>query len=88
MFDKETDVGNRGPQPAGHPDRQLPSRFWDAVIAMPECAMGVSKVIVTLQDGSRIRDVFVMEGHEIVRVGREVDLPFRTSDIIKVESQR
>jgi len=69
------------------PDRELPKRFWDTVAAMPESAQGVRKVVVSLEDGSRVYDVVVAGGREIVRVGSERDIPFLCSAIVRVEGQ-
>jgi len=54
---------------------------------MPEASYGVTKVRVTLDDGSQYGDVFVAWGSEIVKVGTSQDVPFDPSRIVSVERQ-
>ena len=70
------------------PSRSVPIRFRDQIAAMPECSYGVSRVVVTLDDGTTFRDVFVGWGEEIVKVGASERVPFDPSRIVRVESQR
>lgn len=66
----------------------LPMRFSDWIRAFPECSHGVSKVVVTLEDGRRVYDVFVAGGTTIVKVGTSRVVPFNPDRIVRVESQR
>ena len=54
---------------------------------MPEYSYGVTRIRVTLDDGSRFSDVFVAWGNEIVKVGTSEDIPFVPSRIVSVERQ-
>ena len=87
MSSKETSNEKCTPPEADEQNRWLPMEFRDAVSAMPECAMGVVRVVVTLRDGSRIRDVHVVGGL-VVKIGNDRSLPFDCGEVTKVEHQR
>lgn len=65
--------------------RAIPEQFRDQITAMPECSYGISRVTVTLDDGTRYNDVFVAWGEEIVKVGTSETIPFDPTRIAKVE---
>ncbi len=65
----------------------IPVRFRDQIAAMPECSYGVTRIVVTLDDGSRISDVFVAWSEEIVKVGTSLTVTFDPDRIVKVEIQ-
>jgi hypothetical protein len=54
---------------------------------MPEHSYGVTRIRVTLDDGSRFSDVLVAWGSEIVKVGTSEEIPFDPSRIVSVERQ-
>ena len=68
-------------------NRTVPEHLQEKVLAMPEYSHGVSRIRVTLDDGSRFSDVFVAWGTEIVKVGTSVQIPFDPSKIVSVERQ-
>lgn len=68
-------------------NRNIPEKFRDEVSAMPEYRYGVTRIRVTLDDGSRFSDVFVAWGSEIVKVGINEEIPFDPSRIVAVELQ-
>ena len=68
-------------------NRTIPKHLQEKVNAMPEASYGVTKVRVTLDDGSQYGDVFVAWGSEIVKVGTSQDVPFDPSRIVSVERQ-
>jgi len=54
---------------------------------MPEYSHGVNRIVVTLDDGTRIWDVFVAGDGEIVKVGTSKDIPFDPATIVEVDAQ-
>lgn len=54
---------------------------------MPESSYGVTRIRVTLDDGSRFDDVFVAWGSEIVKVGTSEEIPFDPAKIVSVDRQ-
>ncbi len=54
---------------------------------MPESSYGVTRIRVTLDDGSQFSDVFVAWGSEIVKVGTSKEIPFDPAKIVSVERQ-
>jgi hypothetical protein len=66
-------------------NRNIPEEFQDKVNAMPESSYGVTRIRVTLDDGSKFDDVFVAWGSEIVKVGTSEKIPFDPSRIVSVE---
>ena len=66
-------------------NRTIPEKFQDKVNAMPESSYGVTRIRVTLDDGSQFDDVFVAWGSEIVKVGTSEVIPFDPSRIVSVE---
>jgi hypothetical protein len=54
---------------------------------MPETSYGATRVIVVLEDGTRIPDVYVAWAREIVKVAQELDVPFDASRVVDVEFQ-
>lgn len=67
--------------------RTIPEHLQEKVNAMPEFSYGVTRIRVTLDDGSRFIDVFVAWGSEIVKVGTSEEIPFDPSRIVSVEGQ-
>jgi len=65
--------------------KAIPEQFHDQIAAMPECGYGVSRVTVTLDDGTRYGDVFIAWGEEIVKVGISETIPFDPMRIVKIE---
>ncbi len=55
---------------------------------MPESSYGATRVVVVLDDGTRIPDVDVAWGKEIVKVGRGFEVPFDASRVVDVELQK
>ena len=66
-------------------NRNIPEKFQDQVNTMPESSYGVTRIRVTLDDGSKFDDVFVAWGSEIVKVGTSEKIPFDPSRIVSVE---
>lgn len=66
---------------------KLPDKFKDIVAAMPEYSYGVQRVVVTLDNGEKIWDVFVAGDNEIVKVGTSTDVLFDAQRVIEVRSQ-
>jgi len=66
---------------------KLPERFKDAIVAMPEYSYGVQRVVVTLDDGKRIWDVFIAGDNEIVKVGISTEVPFDPTRVVEVRCQ-
>jgi hypothetical protein len=54
---------------------------------MPEYSYGVTRVIVTLADGTEFSDVFIAWGKEIVKVGLDAKIPFDPNKIVNVRHQ-
>ena len=63
----------------------LPQHLQEKVRAMPETSYGATRVIVVLEDGTRIPDVYVAWAREIVKVAQELDVPFDASRVVDVE---
>jgi hypothetical protein len=68
--------------------RLLPEHLQEKVRAMPESSYGATRVIVVLDDGTRISDVYVAWGNEIVKVGNQLDVTFDVSKVVDVEFQK
>ena len=68
-------------------NRTIPALLQEKVNAMPESSYGVTRIRVTLEDGSRFDDVFVAWGSEIVKVGTSEEIPFDPAKIVSVERQ-
>lgn len=68
-------------------NRTIPEKFQDEVNAMPESSYGVTRIRVTLDDGSKFDDVFVAWGSEVVKVGTSEKIPFDPLRIVSVERQ-
>jgi hypothetical protein len=66
---------------------KLPDRFEDAIAAMPEYSYGAHRVIVTLDDGTKVWDVFVAAYNEIVKVGVSTKVPFDPNRVVEVRCQ-
>lgn len=66
----------------------LPEHLREKVRGMPESSYGATRVVVILDDGTRIPDVHVAWGKEIVKVGQKVDVPFDVSRVVDVELQQ
>jgi hypothetical protein len=67
--------------------QELPERFHGQVAAMPEYSYGVNRLVVTLDDGTTVSDVFVAWAKEIVKVGTSEHIPFDPTRIIEVRKQ-
>ncbi|MGO8931872.1 MAG: hypothetical protein ACLQU3_33880 [Limisphaerales bacterium] len=68
-------------------NRTIPEHLQEKVNAMPESSYGVTRIRVTLDDGSQFSDVFVAWGSEIVKVGTSKEIPFDPAKIVSVERQ-
>jgi len=55
---------------------------------MPESSHGATRVVVILDDGTRVSDVYVAWGKEIVKVGQSFEVPFDASRVVDVELQQ
>ena len=65
----------------------LPEHLREKVLDMPESNYGATRVVVILDDGTRVSDVHVAWGKEIVKVGQSSAIPFDASKIVDVEPQ-
>jgi hypothetical protein len=65
----------------------LPEHLQEKVRDMPESSYGATRVTVVLDDGTRIPDVYVAWGREIVKVGQRNEIPFDVSRIVDVQFQ-
>jgi hypothetical protein len=68
---------------------RLPDRFGSKVAAMPECSYGAVRVVLVLEDGTRIPNV-IIGGDAICKIGDRLiqsasELKFLVSDIRDVE---
>lgn len=68
-------------------NRTIPAPLQEKVNTMPESSYGVTRIRVTLDDGSRFDDVFVAWGSEIVKVGTSEEIPFDPAKIVSVDRQ-
>jgi len=66
---------------------ELPKHLQDKVAAMPEYSYGANRIVVTLEDGTEIFDVFVAGSGEIVKVSTSEKIPFDPTKIVSVRSQ-
>jgi hypothetical protein len=67
--------------------RFLPEHIREKVLQLPEWRYGTTHVTVVLDDGTRIRDVYVAWGHEVVRVGKSTDVMFDPRRVVDVEPE-
>jgi hypothetical protein len=67
--------------------RTLPEEIQDRVSSMGEHSYGVTKVVVTLDDGTKIREVYIAWGTEVVRVGKSEKIPFDPSRVVDVRRE-
>jgi hypothetical protein len=65
----------------------LPDHIQEEIRNLPESSYGANRVVVTLDDGTEVRDVYVAWGKEIVKVGNSQDIPFEVSRIVNVRHQ-
>lgn len=65
----------------------IPDEFHEIIVAIGEYSYGVTRIRVTLDDGSKYDDVFVAWGSEIVKVGTSTIIPFDPLRIVSVERQ-
>ena len=54
---------------------------------MPESSYGVTRIRITLDDGSKFDNIYVAWGSEIVKVGTSTIIPFDPVRIVAVEQQ-
>jgi len=66
-------------------NRTIPEHLQEKVNAIPESSYGITRIRVTLDNGSSFDDVFVAWGNEIVKVGASEQIPFEPSRIVSVE---
>lgn len=64
--------------------RNLPEHIQEKLATMPEYRQGVHRVVVTLDDGAEIHDVFVAWGSEVVRVGENDEISFDPGRVVEV----
>jgi hypothetical protein len=62
--------------------RALPAAIQDRIADMPEHSYGVTRVTVTLDDGTQIRDVHVAWAKEVVKVGGSDEIGFDPSRVV------
>ena len=67
--------------------RDLPEVIQDQVAAMPECSYGVTRVVVTLDDGTDIPDVLVGWAQEVLKVGGSEKISFDPGRVVAVRHQ-
>jgi hypothetical protein len=67
--------------------KEFPENIQDEIAAMPEDSYGVNRVIVTLDDGTEINDVYVAWAKEIIKVGQVKGATFDPSRVVKVRHQ-
>ncbi|MGB9116845.1 hypothetical protein [Bradyrhizobium sp.] len=72
---------------SGTASRFLPEHLWEKVRDMPESSYGTTCVVVVLDDGTRIPDVHVAWGKEIVKVDQKPEVHFDVSRVVDVEFQ-
>ena len=66
---------------------ELPPKFEKQVLEFPEYSYGVTRIVVTLDDGSKFNDVFIAWGKEIIKVGPSEQVPFNPSKIVEIRPQ-
>ena len=66
----------------------LPEHLRQKVRDMPESSYGATRLIVVLDDGAGIPDVYVAWGTEIAKAGQKFDVPFDVSRVVDVEFQQ
>lgn len=64
--------------------RALPEDIQDRVADMPEHSYGVTRVVVILDDGTEIPDVYVAWAKEIVKVGTSEKISFDPGRVVDV----
>jgi hypothetical protein len=64
----------------------LPDRFWSKVGSFPEHSYGVNLVTLVLVDGTRIHNVHLPWGREILAAKSNLSSDFDLSPIVDVES--
>jgi hypothetical protein len=65
----------------------LPENIQERINDMPEYSYGCNRVIVTLDDGREISDVYVAWAKEVVRVGKSEKISFDPSRVVDVRNQ-
>jgi hypothetical protein len=64
---------------------EIPSKFEEQILQMPECSYGVTRVNVILDDDTTISDVYVAWGKEIVKVGENAIVSFDPTRITAIQ---
>ena len=67
--------------------RLLPERLRGKILEMPEYSYGVTRVIVILDDGSQVSDVYVSWDLQVVKVGGSQQLTFDPARVVDVRVQ-
>lgn len=67
--------------------KALPEAIQDRVADMPEHSYGITRVVVTLDDGTEIRDVYVAWAKEVVKVGHNEAISFDPSRVVDVRCE-
>lgn len=65
---------------------ELPEKFKEKILQMPEYRQGVTKIKVWLKDGRSFASGYVAWGSEIVKVGDSTRIPFPVSEITEVDN--
>jgi hypothetical protein len=68
--------------------RALPAAIQDRVADMPEHSYGITKVVVTLDDGTEVHDVHVAWAKEVVKVRGSETIPFDPSRVVDVRCDK
>ena len=67
--------------------RDLPDTIQEKLATIPEYRHGVHRVVVTLDDGTEIHDVFVAWGSEVIRVGEDERINFDPGLVVDIRRQ-
>lgn len=52
---------------------------------MPESSQGATRVVLILDDGTRIHDVYVAWGREVVKIGSTISFELDVSRVVDAE---
>jgi len=60
----------------------LPEEIQDKIAGYPEFKYGVNKVCVVLDDGTKVPDVYVAWGKQVIKVGTSEEIKFDPSRVV------
>lgn len=63
----------------------LPEAVQLKIRDMPESSQGATRVVLILDDGTRIRDVYVAWGREVVKIGSSTSFELDVSRVVDAE---